>query len=257
MKAQACFVVWAIFVGVSCADASAEVVVPENEDACLIGPVNPMLAGIEVVHIMVEAPDSEPNKDGLVWGDLEAKAKAKLIDAGLVTKAGAAEQGIVPALRLDVDMLKLPQWGQYVFRVQTSLATKVELKKHPSQFVQADVWKASPVMRAVPIQNMPEKVTEAVLDQVAHFIGCHQVANPKDATPADGNSVAAAPQSDATSAIKASAIRHTYVASKKSKVFHKSDCRWVARISQKNLVGFNSREEAMRDGRRPCKRCKP
>lgn len=48
-----------------------------------------------------------------------------------------------------------------------------------------------------------------------------------------------------------------YVASKKSKIFHRPDCGYVKRILLKNLIGFNSREEAIGSGRRPCKRCKP
>jgi len=48
-----------------------------------------------------------------------------------------------------------------------------------------------------------------------------------------------------------------YVASKKSKVFHRPDCKWAKRISPKNLIGFRSREEAVRSGRRPCRSCRP
>ena len=42
-----------------------------------------------------------------------------------------------------------------------------------------------------------------------------------------------------------------YVASRNSKVFHRPDCGYVKRILPKNLIGFNSREEAIRSGRRP------
>ena len=48
-----------------------------------------------------------------------------------------------------------------------------------------------------------------------------------------------------------------YVASKKSKVFHRPDCKWAERISPKNLIGFKSKEEAVQSGRRPCKSCRP
>ena len=48
-----------------------------------------------------------------------------------------------------------------------------------------------------------------------------------------------------------------YVASKGSKVFHRPNCGYVKRISPKNLIGFNSREEAINSGRRPCKVCMP
>ena len=48
-----------------------------------------------------------------------------------------------------------------------------------------------------------------------------------------------------------------YMASKKSKVFHRSDCKWVKRISPNNLKGFSSRDDALKSGRRPCKVCRP
>lgn len=48
-----------------------------------------------------------------------------------------------------------------------------------------------------------------------------------------------------------------YVASRNSKVFHRPDCGYVKRILPKNLIGFKSREEAIRSGKRPCKKCKP
>ena len=48
-----------------------------------------------------------------------------------------------------------------------------------------------------------------------------------------------------------------YVASTKSQVFHKSDCQWVAKIDPKNRQTFQTREEAIKAGKRPCKVCKP
>ena len=48
-----------------------------------------------------------------------------------------------------------------------------------------------------------------------------------------------------------------YVASKNSKVFHRPDCKWAKRISPKNLIGYKSREEAIKSGRRPCGICGP
>jgi 2-keto-myo-inositol isomerase len=50
---------------------------------------------------------------------------------------------------------------------------------------------------------------------------------------------------------------YEYVASKNSKVFHKPECRWAKRIKLENLVGYSSRDEAIKAGKRPCKQCKP
>ena len=48
-----------------------------------------------------------------------------------------------------------------------------------------------------------------------------------------------------------------WTASKNSKVFHRSDCSFNKRISPENLIKFDSREQALQTGRRPCKTCKP
>jgi micrococcal nuclease len=48
-----------------------------------------------------------------------------------------------------------------------------------------------------------------------------------------------------------------YVASKKSEVFHRPGCKWVGKIRAGNLIGFKSREEAFKSGRRPCRSCQP
>lgn len=48
-----------------------------------------------------------------------------------------------------------------------------------------------------------------------------------------------------------------YVASINKEPFHRISCRWAQKISPKNAVYYNTREEAVQDGHRPCKVCKP
>jgi lysophospholipase L1-like esterase len=48
-----------------------------------------------------------------------------------------------------------------------------------------------------------------------------------------------------------------YVASKTSKVFHKSTCRFAGSISETNRQTFSGREQAAAAGRRPCRTCNP
>lgn len=50
---------------------------------------------------------------------------------------------------------------------------------------------------------------------------------------------------------------YQYVASKKSKVFHKMTCEHIATIKEENLIYFHSLEEAQVSGRRGCKKCNP
>ena len=62
--------------------------------------------------------------------------------------------------------------------------------------------------------------------------------------------------SSGKSSSKAS-VNGKFVASARSKVFHKADCRNAKKISAKNLVTFESTGKAEQDGRRPAGCCKP
>ena len=48
-----------------------------------------------------------------------------------------------------------------------------------------------------------------------------------------------------------------FVASARSQVFHRSDCKSAGKISEKNLVHYGSREEAIQAGKKPCAECRP
>ncbi len=48
-----------------------------------------------------------------------------------------------------------------------------------------------------------------------------------------------------------------YVASSRSQVFHRADCKGAAKISEKNLVHYATRDEAIQAGKRPCPECNP
>lgn len=55
----------------------------------------------------------------------------------------------------------------------------------------------------------------------------------------------------------ATVLASTYVGNSKSRKFHYADCHFAAKMNQKNRVYFNSREEFIKAGYVPCKRCKP
>lgn len=53
------------------------------------------------------------------------------------------------------------------------------------------------------------------------------------------------------------AKKHTFVASKTSKIFHRIGCSHAKRINSERAVYFSSRQEAVQAGRQPCKICNP
>ncbi len=48
-----------------------------------------------------------------------------------------------------------------------------------------------------------------------------------------------------------------FIASKNSQLFHAAGCKFAAKISEKNLVHFDTRDEAIQAGKKPCAECNP
>jgi hypothetical protein len=248
----------AVVIGILCTSALSKVESPTLADeSFLISQINPTLAGIKELCIVILPSDNEPNKDGLARKELLTKVEQKLRQSGVKINPGIAGDILnIPELRVYVDMLKPADSQQYVFRIEISLARKIVLPEQQKLGLKADVWKTEPIMEAVSVENMPARVTDAVLKQVEAFIGAYLTANPAGAKTDDVASQV--PQKEqAKPQEEQRAAKYQYVASKNSKVFHKSECSSAKRISPENIVGYTSREEAMAAGKRPCKLCNP
>lgn len=235
--------------------AGTELSLPEGMEPVLIGQASPALGGIKELCVLIVPPDSEPNKDGLVWEELQAMVESKLADAGV--KYIKPRSLPTPELRVCIDMLKLDDSERCVFRVQTSLARTVTLLSQRNLHLLVDVWETKSVMELISAENVPDRITDVVLEQVESFILAYLAANPTDKQPSDANEITVVPKERVEAVAEPAAAEYKYVASKKSKVFHKADCSSAKRIAPKNLIGYNSREEAVNDGKRPCKICKP
>ncbi len=236
-----------------CLSASGQIEFERSEDELLlIDKPCPNLAGIDKLHVMVLRTDSEPNVDGLNWKELEDKVADKLDEAG-IKQAGSAECGVlsVHELRIYVNLLELPDAGQYVFFIRAALARAVRLNDLQVPVFKANVWQAAPVLKVISLKDIPEEVTKVVLEQVDVFIHASEAANLLDVLPVDTQKTGTdlSPQSQVAAG--------KYVASKNSSVFHKPDCGSAKKISQSNLVVYESRDEAIKAGKRPCKSCNP
>jgi len=239
---------------------------PEDLPRPLIGRAHPELAGIEWLRFSIVTPETEAKeakKDGLVWKELRTKVESRLKEASIEIGHPWIYDGLEPmplGLKIGINMLKLKDSQQYVFRIQTSLARAVHLTKDSSWVIPADVWKKASQMQTVSIRNMPPTITKVVLEQVDSFIADYRIANPPGKHPADANDIAAlitVPTRQIRPPVKLITAEHEYVASKNSKVFHKPDCSSAKRIKPANLVTYSTREKAIEAGKRPCKLCKP
>jgi len=259
MKIRNHYFILTIFIGILCIPAFGKVELPLHESRpLLIAPANRPLAGIENLHVVILPYGAEPNEAGLFWNKLEAEVASKLSKAGI--KIAAAIGGNIleiPELRIHIGMLKLDDSQRYVFHIQTSLASKVSLVTQSQRYTKADLWKVRPTMQAVSVQAMPVKVTEEILKQAEAFITAYLIANPPGRQPSNVNNIRPSPRKRVKLTAKPNVVEYKYVASKNSKVFHKPDCIFVKKIKPKNLVGYHTRAEAVKAGKRPCKQCKP
>jgi hypothetical protein len=260
----------AIVIGILCVAVLGEVELPPPEnEPLLLAQTNPTLTGIGQLYIVILPPDAEPNKDGLVWKNLEAAVGNKISQNGIKIAQAIQREHIlrslaIPELRIDINMLKIVESQQYVFHIETSLAKKAYLTKDSSRCIKADLWKTEPTMRAVSAEGMPAAITGAVLEQVGMFIHAYLVANPSNKRPSDANNISKVAEEQlkpvaesAPASQRGELAEYKYVASKNSKVFHRPDCHWVRQIKPKNLVYYSSRDEAINAGKKPCKQCKP
>jgi hypothetical protein len=227
----------------------------------LIGQANPTLAGIEKVYIELRSELRISHVGITTLEDIHKKVQHKLDKAGIkIYPRPFGDANVkpfrVPELRIDIATLKLDDSQKYVFRVQTSLARMVDLPKHHFQ-IKAGVWKTKPAMEAVSVEAMPDAVEKVVLEQAEAFIHAYLAANPSDKQSSDANDISIVPKERLKPVTKSAPAEYKYVASKNSKVFHKSECIWAGRIKPENLTAYNSRAEAKKAGKRPCKRCKP
>ena len=52
-------------------------------------------------------------------------------------------------------------------------------------------------------------------------------------------------------------IESVYIGNKNSHVFHSASCNSVKDMKEKNKIEFQSRDEAITNGYKPCSRCNP
>ncbi len=213
-----------------------EPTLPRESKPVLISKANPALKGINTVVFSFTPGEAESDRAAL-WSSLRKGFTNQLSRADIgwhMPPAGAVGPLDMPVLKLVVDMLKTNDSQQYVFRVQTSLSAVVCLKDDSSVCLKAELWKISSQMQAVSEKDLSAAIIEETLRQAEAFTLAYSAAN----------------QAKVDKQVR-------YVASKNSKIFHKPDCAWAKRISPENLVGFATREQAVKAGKRPCKRCNP
>ena len=243
--------------------------------------VNVGLIGVERIYVkVVQDSITEIKLD-----QLESRVSAKLAENGLkvvsadisdvndeqkqkmaevLERRGVSAKNLrvysakVPELIVRVSVLRGEGAGPCVYHIQTSFAREVYLRSQRSS-QKAEIWRIDVPIVIADANGCEAAIETGALGQVDAFVAEWKRANVQKG-PADREGPATDQTPAATEKLNdetGQKVEYEYVASKNSKVFHKSDCRAAARISSENLVGFSNRDEAINSGRRPCKMCNP
>jgi hypothetical protein len=240
--------------------------------------INLGLADVDEIYVRIVADNvneqrledqisSRLSQNGLkiVSADVNAmdlQQKQKMAEA--LKRSGGPTQNLrvylsgVPELIVRISVLQGTESGPCVYHVQTSFAREVYLRALRER-MKAEVWRIDVPIGIADANGCGSAITTSAMGQVDAFLADWKRANTVKTTAdrsekkSDVNEPVTMKQDDRAGQQN----DYEYVASKNSKVFHKKDCRAAARISPENLIGFRTREEAIRSGRRPCKICNP
>ncbi len=255
-------ILWAFIFGVLISTAAlGDETVGQNETSVSASVINPALKTIGRLYVLIEPGKPGPDSKG-AWQVLKPKIEKRLKDAGVVVVDAAYTGGTlknkgrsetVSVFRIKIDELKLTGWKRPVFRVESWVMVEEFLQKNPPHLLELKVWSMCGTGYAVGERAEVSAVINLVLSQVDSFVSAYTTVRG-----AGGENQAAAIRTQkktSPSETKTAPLR--YISSKKSKVFHRPECSWAARISPRNLVVHKNRLEVTNAGKRPCKRCKP
>jgi hypothetical protein len=160
-------------------------------------------------------------------------------------------------LKVLVKIYKPSELKTFIYNLKVYFVQTVTLERIPAAKIDAVTWELTWLAH-----GSKDRLTEAVPDNlkimIDNFIRDYNLANTEDdrlSGNSESNNISAtAPQGQVRSSVAAS---YKYVSSKNSQVFHRPNCRSVKRIKPENLVGYNSKNEVIQAGKRPCKVCKP
>jgi hypothetical protein len=160
-------------------------------------------------------------------------------------------------LKVLIKVYKPSDLDTFIYNLKVYFVQTVALERIPEAKIDAVTWELTWLAH-----GSKDRLTEAVPGNLKimadNFIRDYHLANPQ-AGELPGNSESnivpiTSPKGQIRSGV---AARYKYVSSKNSKVFHFPQCRSAKRINPENLVGYNSKEEVIQAGKRPCKMCKP
>ncbi len=223
--------------------------------------LNPRQASLRGANVMsVDVVCSQDVKEtDLKQQDIRENIVKQLEQTGIKILPGQL-WGTAPGrcrLKVLIKVYKPTDLKTFIYNLKVYFVQTVSLERIPEAKIDAVTWELTWLAH-----GSKDRITEAVPKNlkimIDNFIRDYHLANPLSSEPSDTNTrnnvSVTAPRGQVRSGI---AARYKYVSSKNSQVFHSPECRSAKRIKPENLIGYNSKDEVIQAGKRPCKVCKP
>ena len=225
-----------------------------------MSPEQASLRGVESITVHARCCEIA-TETGVSEEDIRANIQRQLENAGIKVRP-ARMWGTLPGrcrLRVAVKVYRPAHQEIFVYNLKIDFLQTVTLERNPQTRIDVVTWELMWFAHGSK-SGLAQAIGQNLEVLTASFIKDYRQANPKDKdttetrntdnTPADTKRPTKPKSGSSTG-------KYEFTGSKGSDVFHKSDCRWASSISAENLVSYKTRQEAVKAGKRPCKRCNP
>ncbi len=228
--------------------------------AALVIQQGPSFANIDAISLTIDYPKNAPVLKEYYWDSLKTQFEQKLKKANLNVSSARKTSWLKTDVKLivNVELLKVPDVNLFAVRVETVMARQMLLATGSDQLFIVPLCLGRNGIRFVSENDLPGIIENAASRHIDQFIRNYQATKSWQAKKtAQAKTTETNPEPSTTTLDQVQQAKHSYVASNSSNIFHKPECRWARNISQKNLVDYKSKDEAIKAGKRPCKTCNP
>ncbi len=215
--------------------------------------LNPAFSSLQSLNVFFVEPVLEEDVEPIIWKKIEGRVKQRLIDshpqlAKLVRKKQTRGNSEVAQLQTVTETLNPEGGNPILFRIETSLVVELVINKKRDEYLEAKVWSLCDTIRVASQADVPRAISNLAVKHADTFAGAWLLANPM---------YKKSPKKSAKPLAESEPVEAKYLASKNSRIFHLAPCKVTNRIKPQNLLKYETRKQAVKDGKRPCKRCKP
>lgn len=223
---------------------------------CPVKGSNSLLKNINTckVSISVEGVSLLEYKD--LWNRLEKDVVNRLKEGGLQAVSwrknpGKSGYGVSEyKVSISKHQAELPE--RTIYQIETAVTVDIVADAKTKRHIRIQGWSRGGTTQTKQVHNMPSAVSGLIFEHTDDFIkDCKRLNT--SVKPAEPNQ----PEQKNQKQVNSEENVNYFMASKFSKVFHKPGCMWAERIKEENIVKYKTRQQALDDGKRPCKRCKP